>query len=471
MPQAKSHKTIDRGLWPPVPEDPFRGSGCVGVTHWSRMRFLPILLVCSVALGQTSDADFKVYTEHPRLLLNARRLRLLNRERERQSPRWMQLETLIRGKARMSEPGFALALFGHIAGDPELRREAVAAAKRPGVSIREVALAFDWAAPDDAALRARLTQSLTAPVRDMASARDRAFASVALGDASGLRELISNWWRKEAAPGLASGQTRIAHSDLYPMVELFHVVRDNLQIDLKEEIPAVFRDLPIERVFSYYPAVWPASENEYRIPWYTSKGEPDLNLAALTRAGEMGLVAFESNAQETQFLQGWVQHDRFVLRGTFGAPYEFLWANPYQPGLPYEKLSLVHHDPRTGHLFARSTWDDDATWLGYFGPASGQLFRDGRIEPLRLKEPAGIATAMFVPGDRTLTRVEVRKDTPERWYILGLKPLTWYDVETGDESMFDARTDPGGTLVLDFRRRAGQQVYIHEPRVPQPTSP
>ena len=34
-------------------------------------------------------------------------------------------------------------------------------------------------------------------------------------------------------------------------------------------------------------------------------------------------------------LQGWLMHDSFMLKSTFGAPYEFLWANPYQPGLSY----------------------------------------------------------------------------------------------------------------------------------------
>jgi len=27
---------------------------------------------------------------------------------------------------------------------------------------------------------------------------------------------------------------------------------------------------------------------------------------------------------------------------------------------------LVFHDATTGHLFARSSWDEDAIWVGYF---------------------------------------------------------------------------------------------------------
>ena len=33
-----------------------------------------------------------------------------------------------------------------------------------------------------------------------------------------------------------------------------------------------------------------------------------------------------------------------MLRGALGAPYEFLWANPYQPGLSFEHVPLVFHD-------------------------------------------------------------------------------------------------------------------------------
>ena len=38
-------------------------------------------------------------------------------------------------------------------------------------------------------------------------------------------------------------------------------------------------------------------------------------------------------------------HDHFLMRGPFGSPYEFLWANPYQPGLSYYHVPLVLHDP------------------------------------------------------------------------------------------------------------------------------
>lgn len=434
------------------------------------MRPCLIALACCVAVaGQNSDADYKVYTEHPRLLLKAQRLRLLKRERERTSPRWVQFETLIRGKAQMPEPAFALALFYQVTAEEAVGKQAIQAALQPSTALRDVALAFDWceallSTSDRAALTKRLQQALAAPAaKDLGAARDRAFAGLVLGDGRALRELVTNWWRGTTAPALVRGERQITHAELYPFLEMLHAVRDNLQIDMREDILPVFKDLAVERVLGYYPAVWPAAENEYRIPYYSGKADPDLKISALTRVGEMALVAFENNAQESQFLQGWLMHDRFVLRGPFGATYEFLWANPYQPGLPFEKLPLRYHNPRTGTLLLRSSWEDDATWVGWFG-SSGQMFTDGRVGPLQLKKPLDIGDSVLLTGDRTTTKVLLPKESPEQWFIVGLKPQTTYDIETDDEGMTDARTDRTGILSLQPRRRAGQWMFIHEPR-------
>src|SRR5437870_9480202 len=76
-----------------------------------------IALIAQNPPAATSEEEFRVYTEHPRLLLRPQRLRLLKRERERQSMRWKQFEALIAGGAAMPEPGFACALFHAVNGD------------------------------------------------------------------------------------------------------------------------------------------------------------------------------------------------------------------------------------------------------------------------------------------------------------------------------------------------------------------
>src|SRR5260370_36533664 len=98
-----------------------------------------------VTLGaQTSDDPVAVFTEHPRLFLRAQRIRLLKRERERASPRWQQLETLVVGGAPMPERGFAWALYYQVAGNKETGRKAVEGALTGGAALRRQALGFDW---------------------------------------------------------------------------------------------------------------------------------------------------------------------------------------------------------------------------------------------------------------------------------------------------------------------------------------
>ncbi len=102
--------------------------------------------------------------------------------------------------------------------------------------------------------------------------------------------------------------------------------------------------MPIYLVAANYPAPYRAPENEFRIPVYLGNGQPDLNRAALARAAGLSMVAYDNNGLENQFLQGWLIQDRFLMMTPFGAPYEFLWANPYQPGLSYYQLPLLFHD-------------------------------------------------------------------------------------------------------------------------------
>ena len=72
------------------------------------------LLLATAAFGQD---EYRVYTEHPRLFLTPQRLRLLKRERDRDSMRWRQFDLLVRAAAQMREPGFALALHYAVSGD------------------------------------------------------------------------------------------------------------------------------------------------------------------------------------------------------------------------------------------------------------------------------------------------------------------------------------------------------------------
>jgi hypothetical protein len=232
------------------------------------------------------------------------------------------------------------------------------------------------------------------------------------------------------------------------LFELLHAVRDNLKIDLREAAPEYFKKLPTDHLMSHYPSSYQGPENDFRVPVYVRDGEPNVNDAIASRAAELAMVTFDSNAAENQWVQGWLMQDRFVMRGAQGIPYEFLWANPYQPGLSYFLAPLVFHDPATGHLFARSSWDEDAIWMGYFDGRL-QLFRDGKIQTLKAGATAETlrvgGIAIISARDRDAFRFRVDE---EQTFVIGLAPHARYDIEIDDQELSEAETDAGGTLVL-----------------------
>ncbi|HET8549652.1 MAG TPA: hypothetical protein VFL57_16700, partial [Bryobacteraceae bacterium] len=306
---------------------------------------------------------------------------------------------------------------------------------------------------------------------DVAAARSRVFAAIALADHGNpglseraLEQIITEWWRGGLSPELVSGRRALSRIDLYALAELIHAVRDNLQIDLRESAGAYFMDLPARLLLSYYPAIWPAPENDYRIPMLDAPGDPDLKIAALARAAELALVGYDSSPRNAQFLQGWLIHDRFVLRSPFGAPYELLWANPYLPGLSYYHMPLFFHDQKRGELFLRSSWDEDAVWLGSRRERA-EVFRDGkRYTPgARSRSSAiDIGDASVITGAIPM-RIDRTADQPPNVFVIGLEPNTAWSVEVDDEEIAEMHSDPGGILPVYSTRRDPRAIRISRP--------
>jgi hypothetical protein len=423
------------------------------------MRVAVGLLLATVVWGQAIEEDFHIYKDHPRLLLTPQRLKLLKRERQRESPRWQQFATLVAGKAQMAEPTLAYGLYYQIADE----ESAVATAAAGARDVRSLALAYDWLPSQRAQLQARLRAAVpkTEPTT-IESARNIAFAAIVLEDHATLEGLVKEWWRKRIAPALVSGRRVITHAEVYPLMELLHTVRDNIGIDLREDARRYFKDFAASRLLSYYPPTYSAPENDFHIPF----GPPDLKIAAMSRAAELSLVAYDSNSTETQFVQGWLMIDRFTMRGPLGAVYEFLWANPYQPGLSYEHVPLRYHDKLAGRLFLRSSWDEDALWVGYMD-GKAEILQDGRPQPFQVNKPIHVGTSMILPAKSPM-RIEVKADSPTHWYVLGWKPNAVVEIEADDEALDERVADRGGILELEFKRKQDMTVLLKLYTAPPP---
>ncbi len=250
------------------------------------------------------------------------------------------------------------------------------------------------------------------------------------------------------------------------LMELLHAIRDNTNVDFRESYGAFFKDFPIDHLLSYYPAAWPAPENDYYIGATRKPGDPDLRAAALSRAADLAMVAYDVNAPEMLVLQGWLMHDKFMLRGALGVPYEFLWANPYEPGLSYYHVPLIYYNADFGRLFIRSSWDENALWFGYFDGVM-QLFNNGNVttmNPQLVSAPLSLGEAAVCLA-HTARRFEVKLEEEDAVFVVGLKPHGRYQLEVDDEEMFEMAADQGGIVALTDVPR-GKPVGIRLKELP-----
>jgi len=255
----------------------------------------------------------------------------------------------------------------------------------------------------------------------------------------------------------------VPRESIYALFEILHAVRDNVNLDLRDPVPGYFKGLPIFHLLTYYPATFAAPEGEYRVPVVKGVREPDLQRATMSRVAELCMVAYDNNAPESQILQGWLMHDNFILRGTFGAPYEFLWANPYQPGLSYYLVPLLFHDDMFGRLFMRSSWEENAKWLGYF-EGELQYFDNGRptvLSPQLMQAPIELPEAVVLSPSYA-RKFKITIDEGETVFIVGLKPRQAYEIEVDDEEMREETTDPGGILSLQLPVKVSIGVRMRE---------
>ncbi len=443
------------------------------MAHTAGPLALALLAATAPLLAQTFEykGDYLTDRAHPRLWMPARRAKLLARETQRDSLRWAQFNTLMRGGVKMPEPGLALALYYVAAQSEDHGKRAVAWALDPATrDLRQMAVVFDWcqpvlAAADSKALVKKIEAALAAQPAlgklDLSGVRDRVLAALAISGHTELepqtafiKPVVETWWKSQVADRVAAGAAPIDQRDNLALLELLHALRDNLEIDLRETNHKYFTGLPIFHLLAHYPAPYPGAENEYRVSLMKVHGEPDAGVMIRSRAAALAMVAYDNNSQEMQFLQGWLIQDRFLLRSPYGIVYEFLWANPYQPGLSFHYLPTVFHDPASGRLIIRSTWEDDAVWYYQAGEVV-QMFRSGQVVNMKreqVTQPVEMGNTILLPGNLS-ERFEVRSgEAPVHYYVLGLREEAPYDLEVDDEELREVRTGRGGILELKFPR-------------------
>jgi len=445
------------------------------VAVWSCLRFAFVMTVLATSgANGAPDEYFKTYTDPPRILLRPQRLRSLVREKNRQSVRWEHVAEL----TETPEPGFANALIWVVSKDQTYARRAIDWALTKESDARQMAIVLDWCASEMTSAErgvivARLrSESAKANGSSISAARDRVFAAVATasddpaGAEQALRDFVTNWWRKRIAPTLVAGRLAMSPRDEFALYELLHVVRDNLNIDLREDAPEWFRALPEWHILSHYPAPYPAAENNFYIPSYPGTSPPDLQAAMLSRIAALSMVAYDRNAQDSQFLQGWLMQDSFALKSASGAPYEFLWANPYLPGLSYHHMPMSFHDPASGRIALRSSWDDDAHWLGRPG-GELQLFSEGKTTVLSAgahREAMNIGPFRVFFGDLP-SPLSLAAGEVTAVVIVGAPPGASYSVQGVKEHSYPATADRAGNVVLEIAAGSPAIVKSNPTRV------
>jgi len=452
-----------------------------------------ILLATLLApIRAPAAAGYRVYTQHPRLWLDPRRLRLLTRERQRDSIRWQQLQLMVKGPQKLPEESLVRALEYQVAGQEASGLQAAAWAVQraapagdPEVEeLRLLAVVFDWCYPllgeGD---RARLVSRMARGVGKLAAQRGiRAFAAAALaaialaddwpGSEQALAAAFETSWGKTFLPLLREGRGFHTLAETVAFLELCHAARDNLNLDLWALAPAFFKQFPIYLLLQYYPAPVTIEGHRFRQPAEAGASRSDpARQGELGRVAEMLTAAYETNSNETQFLQGWITHDIYRLRTAWGATYEFLWMNPYQPGLSYYNVPLELYDEAGGRLLARSSWDDDATWLGYY-QGELQLFADGSrtvLTPSQQPAPIVFPQLAVVPA-RGDARFEVRLVEGEDVFIVGLQPGATYWVKIGDGKFAPRQAAKGGILRLSVEtgERTAFELRARDPSAPSP---
>ena len=244
----------------------------VRMTRFALILTTVLLLLPPPALPQ---AEYRIYEEHPRLLINPQRIDRLRKDAARQSARWRHLKTLIDNGASFPEEPLVLALLFQALDDEVAGRQAVEWAvesARAGTladpeNLRLAAIVLDWCyelftdeqkTATAEALGKSAGPLLSAPNPAIDSVRGAVLAAAAAaGDWDGSEALLGSFierhWKRWIAPALRRGELLDRGYEIIAVMEICHVIRRNLEIDLWKDTRGAFQTLPRHLMLGYYP--------------------------------------------------------------------------------------------------------------------------------------------------------------------------------------------------------------------------
>lgn len=301
------------------------------------------LKTAALCVALLSIAGAAAAQDAPSLQLTPQRLKRLQRDRQRQTVRWVNFENRVQSAPDSPQRGFELALYYAVTREQTRGREAVA---------------WILAHPCDPLQ----TPDAAAWVSDLLSQSER--SQIPVCPAAPTPETL--------IASLQNGAFRDPRA-LYRACEYLIARRASQRADLRQSAPQFFSQLPVEFLLSLRPA---AIEH------------PDW----LTHIAALALVALDPNLESSQFLQAWAIEDRQMLSDGPGVAYEFLWADPYLPGVGYQNLDPWSYDP-SGRLFARANWDTSACWVSI----STRGVEEQNCSPAWRDQPARFGRLNLIP--------------------------------------------------------------------------
>jgi hypothetical protein len=242
-------------------------------------------------------------------------------------------------------------------------------------------------------------------------------------------------------------------ADLVALLEIMHASRHNLEIDLWQQARDFFLPLPMVLMLGSYPQPLETPVGLFQRAARPTAAKADAAAEATSlRIAQMLLVDYENGLENYQFLQGWLRHDLYTLATPYGAMYEFIWLNPYLPGLSYFSAPTIVHDRTRGWLFARQGWQDEDLWIGYL-EGEFQLFADGQLHIIKREDrqaPLVFPHAAVVLGTAPM---DFTVEVPEgkAIYVLGLEENQAYSVRTNQDPYALVTAGRGGILTLENR--------------------